>query len=169
MKFHWRNFFGQYFPALLGLLLLYSGFYKVLHPGEATYALMALGAKSWLANTSVMLTTATELYLGLILLLRLDLRFGLIATTVLMSAFTVFLWYLSTLAHPPSCGCMGLTGIFGSTKKAAIFGLARNCLLLWGLKYSYEYYFRSTAQGAGALLKARGAQEDPTSTTEACP
>ena len=60
----------------------------------------------------------------------------------LMLAFSVFLWHLSTMAHPPACGCMGLTGMFTSTKKAALFGLARNCLILWGLKLSYAHYVK---------------------------
>jgi len=55
---------------------------------------------------------------------------------------------------------MGLTGMFHSTKKAALFGLARNCVILWGLKLSYDYYlkpgplprpkFGQAARGGGA-------------------
>jgi hypothetical protein len=34
-----------------------------------------------------------------------------------------FLWYLSTLANPPSCGCLGLTGMFDSSRHDAVFGI----------------------------------------------
>lgn len=128
-------------PLLLGGLFLFSGGYKLFFPGEATYALKSLEFSQWLANATIITVTAIELYLGWALVLRQDLKRTLTAAIVLMLGFTVFLWYLSTLAHPPSCGCMGLTGIFRSTKQAAIFGLFRNCAILWGLKLSYDFYF----------------------------
>jgi Methylamine utilisation protein MauE len=127
-------------PSALGMLFIFSGLYKVLYPGEATYALMSLDAIHSFAGSIIIVATGLELYLGTILLLKIDMGYGLWAATVLMFVFTGFLWYLSTLAHPPSCGCMGLTGIFKSTKDAALFGLIRNCLILWCLKLSTDYY-----------------------------
>jgi hypothetical protein len=128
-------------PAIVGAIFLFSGGYKLIFPGEATYALKALEFSEWLANATIIAVTALELYLGWVLVLKQDLKHSLIAAMVLMFAFTVFLWYLSTLAHPPSCGCMGLTGMFRSTKHAAIFGLFRNCAILWALKLCYDFYF----------------------------
>jgi hypothetical protein len=127
-------------PVVLGALFIYSGLYKVLYPGEATYALMSLDAVQSFAKPIIVIATGFELYLGTILLLRLDIRYGLSASTVLVFLFTAFLWYLSTLAHPPACGCMGLTGMFNSSRHAALFGLVRNCLILWCLKLSMDYY-----------------------------
>lgn len=63
----------------------------------------------------------------------------------LMFLFVVFMWYLSMTTKPPSCGCLGLTKIFSSTKQEALFGLARNCAILWLLKWSYDYYFSASA------------------------
>ena|SRR5437879_2751104 len=60
--------------------------------------------------------------------------------------------YLSTLAHPPSCGCLRLTGIFKSRKQEALFGLFRNCLILWSLKLAYDYYFPRTLVTSDAKL-----------------
>src|SRR5262245_11496817 len=135
-----KPFIAKFTPTALGVLFAFSGLYKVLYPGEATYALMSLDAFHSFAATIIICVTGLELYLGTILLLRLDVGYGLWAATVLMFVFTGFLWYLSTLAHPPSCGCMGLTGMFKSTKQAALFGLIRNCLILWCLKLSIDYY-----------------------------
>jgi hypothetical protein len=119
---------GKYVPLLLGALFLYSGAYKLLSPGEATFALISLDLPHWLARWTIILATAVELYLGVILLARIDLKWGLAATSALMLAFTAFLWYLSTLAHPPTCGCMGLTWAFTSGKKGAVLGVARTAL-----------------------------------------
>jgi hypothetical protein len=144
------SFIPKHFPILLGLLFLYSGSYKIYRPGETTYALLALDFPFWLANAIIVLVTAVELYLAVILLLKKDLKIGLVSSTIVMLTFTTFLWYLSTLANPPSCGCMGLTGMFDSTKHDAIFGVFRNFLILWGLKLSHDFYFpKTSAQLAG--------------------
>jgi len=149
-----KNAIGKYFPIFLGLLFLYSGAYKLLHPGEAAYALMSLDLHRWLAIDSVVVVTALELYLGIILLLRANLKYSLTVSTVLLLVFTAYLWYLTTLAHPPSCGCLGLTGMFTSTRHAAIFGILRNVLLLCGVRLSYDYYIKPAAGvSAGMELK----------------
>jgi hypothetical protein len=141
-----KSSFAKNTPLGLGLLLLFSGLYKVAHPGDATYALMSLDLFHRFARPTVVLVTAVELYLGIILTFRIDVRFGLRAATIVLFAFTLFLWYLSSLAHPPSCGCMGLTGVFKSSKQAALFGLVRNCAILWCLKWSVESYGRSEVE-----------------------
>lgn len=106
---------------------------------------MALGWSPGVSMGTITTITSIELYLGLILFLKLDLKYALIAATLLMFAFTGFLWYLSTQAHPPSCGCMGFTGVFKSNKEAAIFGIARNCVVLLALKIAYESHFGEVA------------------------
>lgn len=142
------RFLGKWTPALVGLLFIYSGIYKLIYPGQATMALVALDFKLGWANAAIIAVTILELYLGSILLLKLDLRYGLWVATALMFAFTVFLWYLSRLAHPPSCGCMGLTGVFLSNRHNALFGIFRNVLILWLLKFAHDYYVK-TAPGEG--------------------
>ncbi len=139
---------------LLGALLLYSGLYKALSPADATFALVSLDLPYWLARWAIILVTAIELYLGLLLVGKIDLRYGLAAATLLMFAFTAFLWYLSTLANPPACGCLGLTWAFASGKRGAVLGIARNCVILWLLKTSYDYYF-GDGRGRPAMPKPR--------------
>ena len=98
------------------------------------------GRSTRLAIATIIAVTIVELYLGIILFFKLDLKYGLSAATGLIFAFTVFLWYLSTLAHPPACGCMGLTGLFKSNRADALFGVGRNVVILWLLKFAYDYY-----------------------------
>src|SRR5581483_4386082 len=99
-----RSNVARYAPVVVGAIFIYSGAYKVLFPCEAIYALKAFGVREVFASLSVAALTSLELYLGWILLRRSDFRRALIAATVLLACFTAFLWYLSTMAHPPSCG-----------------------------------------------------------------
>jgi hypothetical protein len=116
---------------------------------------MSLDLPHWLAHWTIMAVTAVELYLGVLLVGKIDLKYGLAAAMALMFAFTVFLWYLSTLADPPGCGCLGLTGAFTEGKKGAVLGVARNCLILWFLKMSYDYY-SGAGRGPAATAGAAG-------------
>ena len=148
----------RFVPALLGLVFSYSGLFKLLHPGGATAALFALGFSLPAASATITAITAVELYLGLILLLKLDLRIGLLAASGILLAFSLFLGYLSTLAHPPSCGCMGMTALFKSNRHNALFGLLRNAALLWCAAWAYGYHFRAPAEGlAGQAPRNREA------------
>ena|SRR2546426_9227113 len=136
---------AQTIPALLGVLFVYSGIYKLLHPGPATMGLESLDVPYGWAKAIVAGVTALELYLGSILVLRISLKYALIFSTALMFAFTGYLFYLSALAHPPSCGCLGLTGIFQNTRHEALLGLVRNCAILWVIKWSYDHHFPRNA------------------------
>jgi len=93
-----------------------------------------------LATLTIVVVTILELYLAVILLLRINVRYGLIVSMGVMFLFSIFLWYLTTIAHPPSCGCMGLTAVFKSNRHNALLGLFRNCVILWLLKLAYDYY-----------------------------
>lgn len=128
-------------PALVGTLLVYSGSYKGIYPGEATLALMALGAPKALATIAISAVTCVELYLGIILMIGANRQVALWGVTALMLSFSIFLFYLTTMAHPPSCGCLGLTGAFSSGRQGALFGLVRNCVVLWLLRGAYDYYY----------------------------
>lgn len=59
----------------------------------------------------------------------------------LVLVFSLFLFYLSTMAAPPSCGCLGLTGAFSSGRQGARLGLARNCVILWLMRVAYNQLF----------------------------
>lgn len=129
---------STYLPKIIGLVFLYAGVSKLFWPGTATLALETIGFSKGLAAASVIVALIAELYLGALLLAGIDWRFALGACIVLMLLFTGYMFYLSTLAHPPSCGCLGLTGIFNSSKHEAVFGLVRNCTILWMLKVAYD-------------------------------
>lgn len=101
-----------------------------------------VGVSYLVAKGVVVGTIIAELYLGIILVWRLNLKFGLGVAMALMLGFTAYLWYLSTLADPPKCGCLGLTGMFNSSKHEALFGVFRNCVILWALKLTMDYHFK---------------------------
>jgi hypothetical protein len=131
----------KHVPVLVGVILVYSGVYKAIYPGEATLALVALGPPMGVARIAIGALTCIELWLGIVLIFGVNRRVALWAATGLMLSFSLFLFYLSTMAHPPSCGCLGLTGAFSSNRQAALFGLGRNCLILWVLRGAYDYYY----------------------------
>lgn len=136
-----RNLLQRSLPTLFGLMFVWAGIYKLLYPGAATMALEVIGVPNGWARGLVGSVTAAELYLGAILLVGRNRRYALNLATGVMLAFTLYLFYLTTLAHPPSCGCLGLTGIFENSRFEALLGLIRNCIILWGLKWTSDYYF----------------------------
>ncbi len=142
---------GKWTPLLLGLVFLYSGGYKLIFPGEATLALKVLDFGLKPAKAMIIAITVLELYLGTILVLKVDLKLCLRLATGLIFGFTAFLWYLSMLAHPPACGCMGLTHLFLSNRQNAMLGLVRNCGILWLLKWAYDYYVKAPQTGEARL------------------
>lgn len=144
-------------PRLVGLLFVYAAISKLMYPTPATAALESLGLRSIWADAIVFSVTGFELYLGMILLMHRDLKWGLSASMALMFLFVVFMWYLSMTSEPPSCGCLGLAKVFTSTKQEAYFGLLRNCVILWALKWSYDCYFKRTdAKEVDATLTLEG-------------
>ena len=118
-------------PIVVGLLFIYSGLYKLVFPGEATLALLALDAPDRVSDLMIIGITTAELYLGILLLMRIEMERTLLMASTLLFIFALFLAYLSTLAHPPSCGCMGLTAVFHSNRHNALLGLLRNCVMIW--------------------------------------
>jgi len=145
-----HRLFATHIPRVLGALFVYAGIYKLLFPGEATTALESLGVRTWLVTSIVVSVLVAELYVGTLLLMNADLKFSLLFSTAIMFVFSGYLFYLSTLAHPPSCGCLGLSGIFKSSKQEAIWGLARNCIILWALKVAYESRFGNNLRAGEA-------------------
>ncbi len=136
-------------PRVVGLILLWAGAYKMLFPAQAVMGLEALELQRWFAESLVYCAIVFELYLGSLLFFKVDLRLAMRLAFGLMFVFTTYLFYLSTLANPPSCGCLGLTGIFKSNKHQALFDLARNVVILWALVLSYRYHFPANAADVG--------------------
>lgn len=149
-----KHLVAEYTPKVVGGLFLISGFYKLIFPAEATYALLSLDVPRVTAVFTVIGVTAVEFYLAVLLLAKLDTLRALMGASVLMFLFTMFLWYLATLAHPPACGCMGLTGMFRSTRHEALFGLVRNCLILWAVLISYNHHRSAPHQASPSKLAA---------------
>lgn len=145
------NRIAKFIPVLLGLLFAYAGIQKLLHPGAATMALESLDLPYGVAKALVAGVIIVEFYLGTLLVLRKDLRYALSMATVVMFVFTGYLWYLATLANPPSCGCLGLTGIFENSRHEALFGLARNFLILCAIKWTYDRHFPKAKASAKTL------------------
>jgi len=141
--------FYRHGPLLLGALFILAAISKLLHPGPATVALESLRVPTIWAKAIVATVTSLELYLGAVLMLKVDLRYALIFSTFVLFVFTAYLFYLSTLAHPPSCGCLGLMGIFQNSRQEALLGLARNCALLWAIKWTYDRHFPNGASSSG--------------------
>jgi hypothetical protein len=137
-------------PLIAGLLFLYTAGAKLLHPGRAVAALEALGLSVGLADSMVAAVIVIELYLGVLLALRIDLKYALTLSIGVIFVFTGFLWYLAMLADPPACGCLGLTGVFDSSKHEAVFGVVRNCAILWALKLSYDRQCSGASPVVGA-------------------
>jgi hypothetical protein len=131
-------------PRVVGLIFLWAGTYKMQFPAEAVIGLEALEFPRWVAESLVYFVIVMEIYLGLLLLLKIDWQLAMRLAFGLMFIFTTYLFYLSTLANPPFCGCLGLTGVFNSGKHQALFDLARNVLILWALAVSYRHHFPGT-------------------------
>jgi hypothetical protein len=140
-----KDYVHRYLSTALGVLFLWSAGYKLLFPGQATISLETLDFSLALANSVIAAVTAIELYIGSILLLRRDLKWGLISAGVLMMAFTVYMWFLSTLADPPKCGCFGLGTVFKSSKHEAAAGVFRNVFILFLVMTAYDHHFGKKA------------------------
>jgi hypothetical protein len=125
------------FPIVVGLLLLYAGLYKAIKPAEAVLAVRSLEISLRLAEVSVSAVTVAEIYIGTLLVFGISYRWAIGTSLCCFLGFTLFLWYLATLANPPTCGCPDLLGLFTSNRQKAVFGLIRNIiimgLLLWSL------------------------------------
>ncbi len=128
-------------PLVIGVLLVIAGIAKLFSPGVAIYGLEAVGVPEALATPGVVGLTVIELYLGIVLLLGWSTRIYLPAVIVMFLGFTAYLWYLSTLASPPGCGCLGLSEVFSSTKDQALFGMIRNTFLIGYMSASYSHLF----------------------------
>ncbi len=104
-------------------------------------ALISLEIPPKIADAVILCATIVEIYLGVILLARIHLNYTISLSILIMFLFTGYLWYLSTMENPPSCGCLGLVGLFSSSKREAFAGLFLNCLILRMLQATYRYHF----------------------------
>ena len=128
-------------PRIIGLLFLIAAVSKLTHPATSENALIAIGLSPLWAVNVIFVVTVLEVYLSFLLLFEKDLRFSLVASMSLMTVFVIFTFYLSTMANPPSCGCLGLARIFESSRYEAFGSLVRNCLILWLLKICLDRRF----------------------------
>lgn len=124
----------------VGALFLWAGLHTIWQPAEVALALAVLTMNIKLSTVLAICVGVVQIHIGLLLLLRHSsdeaLRWGI----ALLFCFTVFLWYLRTLATPPSCGCPGLHGLFSSNCDAALFGMIRNVVLMLLLLGTFAAY-----------------------------
>lgn len=130
-------------PRAMGVMFLWAGLYKVVFLGQAIASLEALEVPRLLADRLVLLATSAEIYLGFLLFFKIAPRFAMRLAISVLFLFSTYVFYLSTLADPPSCGCLGLTGIFKNSRHQSFFDLTRNVLLLWAMTLSYSAMFHS--------------------------
>lgn len=120
---------------LIACVFLYAGVFKMLRPAAAVLALRALDLPLSSAEALTFVVTVIELQIGTLLLLGIQPYYATRAAIICLFVFLFFLLYLLTLASPPSCGCPDLVGLFSSNRKAALFGVFRNIVLIALLGY----------------------------------
>jgi len=141
-------------PYLTAALFIWAGVSKALFPAQAVLALESLDLPRWTAETLVTIAAAVEIYLAAMLCLKQHRQVAIIGSMVCLLVFTGYLFYLSRMANPPSCGCLGLTGIFKSNKQAAIIGLLRNGVLIATLNACYLSNQRAELKTSKKLITA---------------
>jgi hypothetical protein len=131
MKSLWLTYLSRAAVLFLGILFLIAGSLKMLNPSEAELGLAAIGFSRFFSFVTVFAVTVTEMAIGVCLLMGINVRGILKTAGSLILLFTCYLWYLSTLANPPACGCLGLSGIFDTNRQQAFFGMVRNMMILF--------------------------------------
>lgn len=120
------------------LLFLWAGIDMALHPATVFLTLATLGLSLKLAEWLTIIVAALEATAGIMLLNHIRFPEATIFTNGLLLIFCAFLYFLRTLANPPSCGCPGLHGIFDSAHAEALLGLLRNVTLMLLLAWAYK-------------------------------
>jgi len=121
--------------AVLGVLLLVAGFFKIVSPYEARTAISAVVADvgdigfplGQYLNLLIAGVVATEVLLGIMLVFFIRPKLVACLTIVMLTVFTVFLWRMLQLPEVPSCGCLGRwSAPVEDGRSQAWFGIVRN-------------------------------------------
>ncbi len=122
---------------------------KALFPAEAVLGLEGLQISRPMAEAIVFVITAFEAQISLNLIAYPISRTAVLSAAILLVFLNLYLGYLITLANPPSCGCLGMIGLFKSSRHAALFGIVRNTLLIFALALHFRHYCTTPFQRIG--------------------
>lgn len=112
--------------ALLGVIFSYSGFVKLLDSGGFEASLFTLFVPHYLIPILIWLIPALEL--GLVVLLILNPRYGLMAVLSALILFTVIVTLAVLKGSEVSCGCFG-------TYEAVNWGFYIRNIILFSISY----------------------------------
>ena len=105
--------FFHIFCIILGTVFLFSGFVKAVDPLGTVYKIqdyldaMHLGILSWSAEYAAFILIILEMSAGILLLLHISFKWGLLVVTAIMLFMTPLTLWIA-IANPVSdCGCFG--------------------------------------------------------------
>jgi uncharacterized membrane protein YphA (DoxX/SURF4 family) len=146
-------------PYVIGLVFLYAGTQKLFDPSHFIKSFQILKVSDQLAFDLATFVTAVELYAAAMLLCFERKNTGCFVAMLSLICFTVFLLYLSTLAHPPECGCGPLLEFFKSSRQNALAGIVRNLALIGLLWYYHRGVLRAELRQASWRVPGGQARE----------
>ncbi len=118
---------------ILAIIFLWSGLIKAIHPddfGRVLYRILAQVPSSETAVLLGLLIGVAETALGVILLLDPRSSKWIKLAIALLILYIAVLIRLLLMDDPPSCSCLSVPGLHGTTWEV-IAGMARNAALIW--------------------------------------
>jgi hypothetical protein len=108
-SYSFTNLTYSFFYYLLAIVLLFSGISKIINPAP----LMETIKVSLRVNENLLILAATllpmiEIALGLMLLLKIQTKKTLFATTILFFGFFTFSIYGTAIGLNVDCGCLAM-------------------------------------------------------------
>ena len=103
----WANLIRSFGPVILGLLFLVAGIAKVLDPWSFLGSLGGYGVPGWMRTPVALVLPAVEVGVGVMLLLRWQVRLAATVAAALMAVFLVAVGYGWAAGTLQECGCFG--------------------------------------------------------------
>jgi uncharacterized membrane protein YphA (DoxX/SURF4 family) len=126
-----RIIVAQIFPRMLGLLLLLTGFQKILG-ADGLRNVLAFDHFPRIFLTPLLWSIIIlEIAIGLLLLIW-PRRSILFAAIVLLALYTIQIIYLLVSHNAPYCNCIGGVLAFQNARRGNLLSLARNIFLITG-------------------------------------
>jgi hypothetical protein len=116
----------------LSAMFLLSAISKAINPLETVGAIkVVLGFSGYLADCGVAILIVSEVVLSFLLVFSGNRRKVLLIAALVLIVFSLYLVIVSLTPTAQSCGCGVLANfINGSIQKKALFGVARNTILI---------------------------------------
>ena len=108
-----KNIIFHLSAILIGIVFVYSGFVKAIDPLGTVYKIqdyleaMHLTALNPLATLATFALFSIEFIAGVMMLLHINLRIGLILTSLMMTAMTPLTLWIAVANPVSDCGCFG--------------------------------------------------------------